>query len=175
MVLTSSVMAGGKFGEGDTTWRADHIDNSRGGEYHTHAGLGRRFRGSEKDWKQKFRQEEWANAVGAHVGFVALDARAAGRGTADTRIVPENIEAGFLGEEGGCADCDRVEVTEVDVKTLEVSWACLVNGLYDFDFGGDFGGRATGHVDCAAFGVEDFDEFEPDAGISASDDEDFAR
>lgn len=169
------MVAGGKLGERDTTFWAGHVDNSRRCEYHTHAGFRREIHGSEKDGKQKFSQEERSEAVGAHVGFVALDACAAGRGLANTRIVPKNIEAGFLGEEGRSAGGDRGEIAEVESKTLDVSRACWVNGPYGLDFSGDFGGRTTGDVDCAAFGVEDFDELKPDACIPASDDEDFAH
>ena len=109
------------------------------------------------------------------MGFVALGTCAADRGLANTRIVPKNIEAGFLGEEGRSAGRDRGEVAEVERKSLDVSRAGCVNGLYGLDFSGDFDGRAAGDVDCAAIGVDDFDKLKPDACISASNDEDFAH
>ena len=173
--LICGVVAGDKLGERDTTWRAFRVDDSRRCEYYPHAGFGREMRGSDEDRKQQFGQEERSEAVGAHVGFVALDAGAADRAQADTRIVPEHVEAGFLGEEGRSAGGDRGEVAEVERKTLDVSRGCGVNGLNGLDCGGDFDGRAAGDVDCAAFGVEEFDELKPDARISASDDEDFAH
>lgn len=108
------------------------------------------------------------------MGFVALSAHAAGRDLTDTGIVPENIEAGLLSEEGRSAAPDCGEIAEVDSKTLDLSRACWVKGLYGLDFGGDFGGGAPGHIDCAAAGVEDFDKFKSDTSISSSDDEDFS-
>jgi len=168
------VVTRGKLGERYTTWRAFKVDNSRRCEYYSHAGFGRGFRGSEKDRKKKFSQEERSEAVGAYVGFVSLDACAADRGLANTRIVPKDIEAGFLGKECRSAGQDCGEVTEVERKTLDVSRACCVSGLYGLDFSGEFVGRAAGDVDCAAFRVEGFGECEPDACISAGNDEDFA-
>lgn len=112
------------------------------------------------------------------MGFVALDAGAADGGLGDSCIVPEDVEAGFLGEEGGGAGRNGGEVAEVEVETLELSaWrrAPGVSGLDGLDFSGDFAGRTGGDVDGAAFGVEDFDELKSDAGVSAGDDEDFTH
>lgn len=109
------VFAGGELGERETTRRTLEIDDNRRCENHTHAGFGRETRGLLKDRKQKFGQEERAETIGAHVRFVALDAGAANRGHADTRIIPKNVEAGFLSEEGGSAGWDRGEVAEIEM------------------------------------------------------------
>ena len=85
-------------------------------------------------------------AVDANVGFVALDGCGADGLATDTGIVPKNIEAGFLGEEGRNAGWDSGEVVEVEMETFEVSRACCISGFYCLDFSGDFDGRAAGDV-----------------------------
>lgn len=128
-----------------------------------HASFEQESGGSEKDRKQKFSQEERSEAVGAHVGFVALDACAADRGLANASIVPKNIEAGFFGEKGRSTGWECGEVAEVERNTFDVSRACCVNRLYGLDFSSNFDGRAAGDVDCATFGAIYFNELKLDA------------
>ena len=66
-------------------------------------------------------------AVDANVGFVALDGCGADGLATDTGIVPKNIEAGFLGEEGGNAGWDCGEVAEVKMKmSVGLQGSCIL-------------------------------------------------
>jgi hypothetical protein len=85
------------------------------------------------------------------VGFVALDGGAADGLATDTGIVPEDVEARFLGEKGRNAGWDSGEVVEVKVKTFELTRACCISGFYCLDCSGDFGGRAASYVDSSTF------------------------
>ena len=110
------------------------------------------------------------------MSFVPLDAGAPERGTADPCVVPEDVEAGLLGEEGRCAACDRAQIGEVEMETLKLSRVrCFASGrLYGLDRRGDTGLIAACDVDGSAFRVEHLDQFISYTCVSAGHDEDFS-
>lgn len=108
------------------------------------------------------------------MSLMALSRGATDGGLGNTRVVPKNIEARLLGEEGGSAVRNCGEVAEVERQTLDLPRACKGNGLYGLDLGSNFGRGAAGDVDCAAFRVQKFNELEPDACVATSHDKYFA-
>lgn len=159
------VVAWCKLVEQETTRRGHYIDNARRYPKHTHAVFRCRFRGSGQDGEKELGQEEGPETIGADVGFVALGAHGAGGDVGDASVVPEDVEAGFLGEEVGDAGWDCAEIAEVEDETFDMArTSCVVmGGLYSLDCGVYFVCVTACHVDCAAFGVEDFDNLIPDA------------
>ena len=179
MVLVCGVAAGELFFEGDAAGRTVCFDDLRGGPDDPDAVRGGGVSGFDEERCEQFGEEVGPQAIHAHVRFIPLLGGAADRRLRDSGVVPEDVEAGFLGEEVAGALGDGGEIVQVQSETFElrrVAWWRRRSGRLDLlDCGGDSVGRAARDVDgAAALGVEHFDELESNASVAACDDDDFA-
>ena len=111
--------------------------------------------GGGEDGLQEFGEEEGGDVVGAELEFVALLGRGALGGDHDAGVVPEDVEAVIVFEEGVCGCFDGGEVVEVEVERVERAGGFRGAGLDGGDGIVDLGYVACCDVDFGVMKVED--------------------
>ena len=155
-------------------WCGGHVDYARGCEDYADRGWWGKFCGGEEDGDEELGEEKMAQTIDPHHCFMTLDRYGACRGTRTSRIIPKHIETGFLGQERRNSWWDGGEIVEVEDERFDCSWVGGGRRCFDFlNCSGDSRGGARGDVDGATGRVENLDEGETDAGVSAGDNKDF--
>ncbi|KAK1845969.1 hypothetical protein CCHR01_11398 [Colletotrichum chrysophilum] len=129
------------------------------------------FGGLAHGGEEQLGEERGADDVGAELDLVAVF-REALCGHHDTCVVDEDVEAGFLGEEGGSGGFHALEGCEVELEEADIlcGGVCrldVLDGLLGFLL------RPGGEVDAGGIaGCELLHRFEPQSCVSAGDDDD---
>lgn len=121
-----------------------------------------------KEGQEKFREEEWPEAIGGDLKFIALRGFGTRGGYHDAGIVDEDVETGFLGLEGIRGGFNGCQVGEVELQEGNFSYTLGGGGPDGGDGGVGFALAAASDVDGAVAAVKDFCELEADASVAAS-------